>query len=211
MAYDPEKSTNFEIGSKNMFLNKKLRFNLALFYTKVTDGQIPMLLMPEALTLIRNAAEMSSKGIELEFSTILRGFSLDYSFGYTDARYAELVMAGDDGNVDLSRNKQVFTPKTTSFLALQYAYRLSKSSTSEVFARFEHRNIGKQYFDLANSISQDRYHLLNARAGIRFRKMELALWGANLADKKYISYAYDFGAVHLGTPRTYGVSLKTAI
>jgi iron complex outermembrane receptor protein len=33
------------------------------------------------------------------------------------------------------------------------------------------------------------------------------IWGKNLGDKEYISYAYDFGAVHLGNPRTYGVTL----
>jgi len=31
----------------------------------------------------------------------------------------------------------------------------------------------------------------------------------NLGDKKYIAYAYDFGAIHLGNPKTYGVTLAT--
>lgn len=211
MHYDPEKSSNFELGSKNMFLNKRLRVNVALFYTKVKNGQIPVMVMPEALTLIRNTAEMSSRGAEVELSAVHKGLELDYSFAFTDAYYTDLLIAGDDGNRDFSKNKQIFTPKTTSYFGLQYVHTLSANSKTQLFARLEHRNIGKQYFDLANSISQNSYHLLNGRAGIRFRKMELALWGANLADKTYISYAYDFGAVHLGTPRTYGLSLKTAI
>jgi len=33
-------------------------------------------------------------------------------------------------------------------------------------------------------------------------------WIKNLDDVTYISYAYDFGAVHLGNPKTYGVSFK---
>jgi iron complex outermembrane receptor protein len=32
-------------------------------------------------------------------------------------------------------------------------------------------------------------------------------WGRNLSDEKYISYAYDFGAIHLGNPKTYGFTL----
>jgi iron complex outermembrane receptor protein len=32
-------------------------------------------------------------------------------------------------------------------------------------------------------------------------------WGRNLGDKKFIAYAYDFGAVHLGNPKTYGITL----
>jgi iron complex outermembrane receptor protein len=33
------------------------------------------------------------------------------------------------------------------------------------------------------------------------------LWVRNIGDEKYISYAYDFGAVHLGDPRTFGVTV----
>ena len=35
------------------------------------------------------------------------------------------------------------------------------------------------------------------------------IWGKNLGNKEYISYAYDFGAVHLGNPRTYGITLMS--
>jgi len=67
--------------------------------------------------------------------------------------------------------------------------------------------LGKQYFDLANNISQSPYHLLNTRFGIAANNFEVMFWGRNITDKNYISYAYDFGAVHLGNPRTYGVTL----
>ena len=68
---------------------------------------------------------------------------------------------------------------------------------------------GKQYFDLSNNISQDGYSLFNTRFGVSFKKIELMFWGRNLADKRYIAYAYDFGAVHLGNPKTYGLTLMT--
>jgi iron complex outermembrane receptor protein len=67
--------------------------------------------------------------------------------------------------------------------------------------------IGKQYFDLANTIRQNPYDLLNTRFGIAAKNFELMFWGRNLSDEKYISYAYDFGAVHLGNPKTYGITL----
>jgi iron complex outermembrane receptor protein len=49
---------------------------------------------------------------------------------------------------------------------------------------------------------------LNARLGVATKHFELFIWGRNLTDVKYISYAYDFGATHLGNPKTYGVTLK---
>lgn len=68
-------------------------------------------------------------------------------------------------------------------------------------------SLGSQYFDLANTIKQSSYSLLNARLGVAAKNFEVMLWGRNLGDKKYISYAYDFGAVHLGDPLTYGITL----
>ena len=70
--------------------------------------------------------------------------------------------------------------------------------------------LGKQYYDLANTISQEAYGLVNARLGVEFKHAGLFAWARNLGDKKYISYAYDFGGIHLGDPRTYGLTLSVA-
>jgi len=71
--------------------------------------------------------------------------------------------------------------------------------------------LGDTYFDLSNNIHQSPYSLLNTRFGITTKHFELMLWGRNLTDKKYIAYAYDFGAVHLGNPYTYGVTAKVKL
>nr|MBA2762123.1 TonB-dependent receptor [Segetibacter sp.] len=73
--------------------------------------------------------------------------------------------------------------------------------------RGEWKYLGTQYFDLANTIKQSSYSLLNTRIGVTARNFSIMFWGRNLGDKKYISYAYDFGAVHLADPRSYGVTL----
>jgi iron complex outermembrane receptor protein len=93
-------------------------------------------------------------------------------------------------------------------LTAQYNQLLSKSKQLSLVIRGEWKYIGRQYFDLANSIKGSPYHLLNTRAGITAKKWELMFWGRNLGDKRYISYAYDFGAVHLGDPLTYGANLN---
>jgi iron complex outermembrane receptor protein len=57
------------------------------------------------------------------------------------------------------------------------------------------------------AIKQSPYQLLNARLGISSKHADIFLWGRNITDKHYIAYAYDFGAVHLADPRTYGITL----
>lgn len=207
VAYEPEYSNNFEIGSKNKFFDNRLKLNVALFYTHLNEVQVPTLVLPDAITVVKNAGKLNSKGADVEISAILlKGLSIDYNFGLTDARYATLVLEDEDVNVSYKNNRQIFTPKTTSFLALQYGINLNQHDT-RLTARAEWKNFGTQYFDLKNTISQNAYNVLNSRLSLQYKNIELALWAANLTDTQYISYAYNFGAAHLANPRTYGLTL----
>ncbi len=208
-AYKPEYSNNIEVGIKNNFFNNRLRLNMAFFLTQVTDVQVPTLVLPGAFTVTRNAGKLSSKGVELELATTpAKGLELEYNFGFTDAEYKDLKLSQGGASVDLAGKKQVFTPDITSMLAAQYSFDLGTKHNLKLVARGEWMQLGEQYFDLSNNISQDAYSLLNARFGISSRLGELMFWGRNLGDKRYISYAYDFGAIHIGNPRTYGVTLR---
>ncbi|QEM08068.1 TonB-dependent receptor [Mucilaginibacter rubeus] len=209
-SFKPEYSNNFEVGSKNDFLDNRLRVNVTAFYTRVTDAQVPTLVLPDAITVTKNAGKLSSKGIEAEITaTPIKGLEFDYNFGYTHARYTTLVVGSNGEEVNLKGNKQIYTPNITSMLALQYGYDLGGLLKTKLIARGEWRYLGDQYFDLANQIEQKGYNKFNARVGVSTKRFGLFFWESNIANKKYIDYAYDFGATHLGNPRTYGVSLNT--
>ncbi len=79
--YQPEYSNNFEIGLKsNLFVNR-LHANLAVFYNTVKDVQVPTLILPDAITVIKNAGGLVSKGIEAELDgLLLPGLELTGSF-----------------------------------------------------------------------------------------------------------------------------------
>jgi iron complex outermembrane receptor protein len=207
--FKPEYSDNYEIGSKNLYFNNRLRVNLVLFYSLVNNAQVPILIVQDAITVTKNAGKLNSKGFEAEFAaTILKGLDVSYNFGYTHARYTDIeVPDGDKAAVNLKGNHQVYTPDVTSVLALQYGYSLG--GNTKLIARGEWRYLGDQYFDLANQIEQKAYNTFNARIGISTKRFEAFLWGSNLGDKRYIDYAYDFGASHLGNPRTFGITVRT--
>ncbi len=207
--YKPEYSNNLEIGIKNNFFDNRLRLNMAFFLTQVTDVQVPTLILPDAITVTRNAGKLNSKGAELELATTpVKGLEIEYNFGYTDATYKTLKLSQNGASVDLAGKKQVFTPDITSMLAAQYSFNLNTRKQLKLVLRGEWMHLGEQYFDLSNNISQDAYSLLNVRVGISARFGELMFWGRNLADTRYIAYAYDFGAIHIGNPATYGVTLR---
>ncbi|MES2775595.1 MAG: TonB-dependent receptor [Bacteroidota bacterium] len=210
--YKPEYSSNVEVGIKNNFFNSRLRLNGSIFFTVVSDVQVPTLVLPDAITVTKNAGKLFCKGLELEMSAIpVKGLQVDYNFGYTDATYKNLKLSQSGSEVDLDGKKQIFTPGVTSLLAAQYNYLLSEKHAIKLSVRGEWKYLGKQYFDLSNNISQGAYSLFNSQVGVSVRNFELMFWARNIGSKKYIAYAYDFGAVHLGDPKTIGVTLAMCL
>ena len=209
-AYQPEYSNNFEIGWKSNFFENRFHANLAVFYNTIADVQIPTLILPDAITVIKNAGGLTSKGFEAELQgLILPGLELTYHVGFTHATYTSGKLSSNGDAVDLDGKKQLFTPDVTSMFAAQYSRALSGSVTA--FVRGEWLYFGRQYFDLMNLQSQSSYQLLNASIGATYKKIGLSCWIRNMGGTKYIAYAYDFGAARLGDPYTFGLTLKYRI
>ena len=205
-AFKPEYSSNIEIGSKNVFFDNRLQINLSLFYVNVSDAQVPTLVLPDAITITKNAGALTSKGVDLHISaTPVKDLQIEYNLGWNDASYTTLNVPQDGEEVDLKGAHQIFTPAFTSMTAIQYGLGIGKV---KLVARGEWMLLGTQYFDLANTIKQSSYGVINMRAGVVVEKFEVMFWGRNLGDERYIAYAYDFGATHLGAPRNYGVTLR---
>lgn len=208
-TFDPEFSDNFEVGLKNEFANHKVRWNISAFYTRVHDLQVPQLIMPEALVVTRNEGKLSSMGLESELTALLgKGFTLQWNGGVTRAKFTDLERADEGGNLDFTGNKQLFTPDFTSGLMAQYEKRFDFAGSFKFTARAEWLWMGTTYFDIANTMKQDPHHLLKANIGIKKNPFGVNVWAKNLLNARYIDYAYEFGAAHLGDPATYGISLR---
>ncbi|MHA4811687.1 TonB-dependent receptor [Flavitalea flava] len=210
VGFKPEYSSNYEVGIKNSLWHNALRVNLAAFYSHINDAQVPTLVLPDAITVTRNSGRLNNMGVEAEISAApFRGLSVDYNFGYTHSRFESLNLSQNGSAVDLSGKRQIFTPDVTYMLAAQYNYPFGGQGQYQAIVRCEWKYIGQTYFDLNNSIGQSSYSLYNLRLGVAAKNLEVFFWARNLGDKKYISYAYDFGGVHLGDPKTYGVTVYT--
>lgn len=203
-GYRPEYSSNYEVGVKNSF--GAVRVNADVFYTHINDAQVPTLVLPDAITVTRNTGKLNNWGAEAEIAASpVKGFELLYNIGYTHSRYQTLKLSQNGSIVDLAGKRQIFTPEVTSLLAVQYGYVFAGGVRA--FVRGEWKLMGTTYFDLGNNIKQAGYSLFNVRGGAGWGQFELSGWGRNVGGKKYISYAYDFGAYHLGDPATWGVTL----
>ncbi|WP_194778449.1 TonB-dependent receptor [Pararhodonellum marinum] len=209
LGFDPEFSDNFELGFKSDWMDNRLRWNASLFYTLVSDVQVPILILPDAIVVTTNEGSLISKGVESELTGLIgKKTMLSWNVGFTDARFTNLNLGGEGNGEDLSGNRQLFTPDFTSSLIAQYQTDISSEKNLSLIARAEWIWIGNTYYDLANTLKQDPYHLVNSRIALRKDKLELALWARNMLDTKYVNFAYNFGAAHLGNPATFGLSAR---
>jgi iron complex outermembrane receptor protein len=208
VGFLPEHSNNFELGLKNNLWHDRVSLNVAVFYTKVNDAQVPSLVLPDAITITKNVGKLNSKGIEFELKAqASKSLFIQYSFGYTDASFKSLKLSSQGSSINLDGKKQLFSPDITSFLAVQYNMQI-KPGKLAAFIRGEWKYLGTTYFDLANTMKQKPYSLFNASVGLNAKQISLQGWFRNISNQKYIAYAYDFGAAHLGDPSNYGVTLS---
>ncbi len=205
-SFKPEYSNMLEMGFKGQNESKTFRYNVVLFYNRINNIQSPRLLLPDAVTVTQNAGKLNATGIETEITyKPAKGLTIHNAMGFTDATFGSLKGISNGSEIDLSGKRQIFTPRSTNFTSVQYETKLGKST---LMFRTEYNRIGDQYFDLQNKIKHKAYGLLNFRCGISISQIEFFVWGRNLTGKKYIAYAYDFGAAHLGEPRMIGVGLS---
>lgn len=208
-AFLPEFSSMYELGLKGTNKAKNIQYALAAFYNKVTNIQTPFLVLPDAITITKNAGLLKSIGLEWEISAKpLKGLTLQYNGGFTNATYQKFTTVINGTQMVLNDKKQIFTPNSNQFLTATYQKKIGKN---EFWTNLQYLFTGKQYFDVTNVIEQKAYGLLHAQAGIKISNVNLYVWARNITDKKYFSYAYDFGAVHLGNPRTFGIGISYKI
>ncbi len=205
------------MGIKSAWLDKRLIFNLSAFYIDWKDQQVLLQSGPTEVT-VKNAAESTSKGFELEVKARpITGLQFSAGFGYTDVEfddYKDSIFDLDPtsptygqkiGEVDYSGKKNTYVPEYTYNLAVQYRH------TNGLFARIGLQGIGDFYYDLANTEKENAYELVNARLGYEMKNFEIYLWAKNLFDEEYATRAFDYGGYYVGRagdPRTFGITLN---
>ncbi len=88
--FEPEDSTNYELGIKSRMLDDQLQLNATAFYTEFTDLQFIAQNPVGTGFYVSNAAEGTSQGVDLNISaTPLANLILDGGLQYLDAQYTK--------------------------------------------------------------------------------------------------------------------------
>lgn len=219
--FDPEKAISYEAGVKSDLFDRRLRLNLSAFQTDYDDLQVNGYNIATNTNQLTNAGKARYRGFEVETVVALGDFRVDGNLGYVDPVYKRYILAvgGVPTNV-ASQAAFANVPKWTYHVGAQY--RLDAGSTGTFTLRGDYN--GKSNSPTYTLISQapntaqvplyGKESNYSARLIWEFmakgRKMRAQVFGENLSNNRYITFASDFGAIMAGTynrPRYYGASL----
>lgn len=188
LEFEEERSDNFEIGGKTLFLGRRLAVNLAIFDSRLDDLQVNA--FEGTSYYVRNAARVKSRGVELDSRWRIGGFSAFASLGYLDGRYASFPNAPPRADQqadsqDLSGARLARAPERSGVVGLAYASAsfgpglLWSASVDAQYRDHMFLNLDNDPID-----AQPAYTLWNAALGIGGASggWLLRLSGYNLAD-----------------------------
>ena len=90
--FKPEESKTIEAGFKATFADGRAQLNAAIFHNKITDMHTTRLIPGTTSSVVSNAGEAVSKGIELEGVLVpADGWKIQGSYGYLEAEAKEFM------------------------------------------------------------------------------------------------------------------------
>lgn len=236
LEFDKETVASHEIGLKGDLFDRRLTFAMSVFQADYDDYQVQSFVPNPggaAITaILRNAAEVRSRGFELEIEALLTdNLKLIASLGILDVNFEDFPGGGEDedGNqVNLAGNTVGGSSADSFNLGLQYHLPIP-SMSSEAVVRLDYLYRGEHYADTQNENEKEREladgavldnyyyledsHRLNGRIALNDSdgKWTVAIWGRNLTDENDYQHAltvFQSYARAETLPRTYGVELS---
>jgi iron complex outermembrane receptor protein len=243
-AYGPAENLTYELGWKSQWLNRRLSSELALFFIDYTGIQIPATPPAPLITnLVQNLGDATSKGVELAVNfKVNTNWQIGGTYSYTPTKLAKGTV--DAGMLRYCGGNATTIPAAALGFCPSAEFRgrilpdvsgkplpRSPNRLASVYAAFDQDLGGNwsmyaradgSYTSSANMLTIGlttipSRTIFNARAGFRNGPLDVAIWGRNIFDKKFVSTSVfqpplTAGApvflpnVSLGERATYGVT-----
>ncbi|WP_197524543.1 TonB-dependent receptor [Novosphingobium resinovorum] len=212
VPFGPEIITEYEIGLKSQFFDRRLTLNLAGFYDDYTDIQRTLLFATDfgTGTLLTNASKARLMGFEGEATLrVTDELTLRASVGTFDPKYKDYV---DAANVDHS-NEPWPAPTTNYQLGADFRKPVGIGEfAANVNWSWQSDFNTYPSAALADQVTQKGYGLLSGKLGLSIDawNADISVFGRNLLAKKYYNAgvsleALGFNTLAAGDPRTFGV------
>lgn len=197
-TYDQETLYSYEIGLKGTAFNKRMMYDLALYYMDITDMHVK-LFVNQRTGYKANAAEATSKGVEASLNAkVTKNLQLFANLSYNDTTFDKYK----DSFGDYSGNETTYSPDYN--FSIGFIYRTDKGC----YGSFDLSGYGTTYTDRENKYKIDPYQLLNGKIGYEAGSFDIYAYGRNILDKEYDSNG-EFGGYYTtySDPRELGVEI----
>ena len=195
-GFNEEDNLSYELGMKSTFWSGRAQLNAAAFFSDYSDLQVENNV--GLFILIENAADVESKGIELEGRVLLtENFELMASFSHINAEVDKGAIA-DVG--DITGNKLIRTPENSGSVIGEYSIPMGKYG--KLTLRGEWMHVDDQFWNLGNTDGQDSYSFLNAmlRWTSSDERWDVSLMGENVTHEVYFMHLSTVLGQNLGIP-----------
>lgn len=219
-TFEPDETTNYEIGIKTDIIPGLLRLDAAAFHIDWRD--IQLLVFDGAVAGNANGGSARSQGLEWAATfTPTPALTIVWSGAYTDAQLTSdtdpIVVGGVDGD------PLPYVPEWASTLDVSYEWSAFGDARAHVGGAW--RYVGEQSNGFpgvggilfgADQITLPSYNIFDLRAGIDFERFSIDLFAKNLTDERAVTQFGGFGqtlpdapngAAVIVRPRTIGVGL----
>lgn len=211
-AYGPAENITYELGWKANWLDRRMSTEVAVFFIDYKDIQIPATPPPPFVTnLTQNVGDATSKGFELSVNfAVTDKLTVGGTYSYTPTEFANgtvdggmLRYCGGTGTTippaaigfcpslefrgrvlpDVSGNPLPLSPETLA--SLYGAFETALSADWTIYARADASYAAETNTQTIKLSTIPSYTLINARVGLRRGSFDVAIWGRNIADKKF--------------------------
>lgn len=218
ISYKPEVSWNYEVGSHLNLFNHALHLDFSAYYMKVKNQQLSVMAGNYGFgRMMVNAGKSHSCGIEAALRGQLANGNIDWmlNYGYTHAVFDEYTDGEGEKAVSYKDKKVPYVPMHTLSAMADYRIAFNSNLLRNMVFGMNVNMQGKTYWDNGNTYSQDIYAVLGGHIAFDFGIMQLNVWGKNLTDTNYNTFAVDNAATgkreyfaQRGNPFQCGVDLS---
>jgi outer membrane receptor protein involved in Fe transport len=198
LQYLPDKTTNYEVGLRTQWLDRRLTLNGDVYYIKWKDPQLASATKVGAQPITKNGKGAETRGFELSLSAqVTEAFGLDVGYGYTKAELTDDAPSllrtftgsgfGADNILDfagLSGDRLPGSPEQQGTFHMKYAFPLANGWNLDMNYGFAAiGNILTRTGERANGEVLPGYTVHQAWATLKADQWSVALYADNLTNK----------------------------
>ena len=197
VKFKPEESWNYEAGTHLNLFNNLIHLDLSAFYMQIRNQQLSVFTSDYGFgRRMVNAGKSYSCGLEamLRGGALSNHLSWSLGYGYTHAAFKDYTTKASSSAtaevIDYKDKNVPYVPEHTLSALVDYRFDFADSFIKSLTLGANMNAQGKIWWDEANTYSQKFYAVLGAHVSVDLGVCTVNLWGRNLTDTNYNTFAF---------------------